>query len=66
MGTLYPALVRLEQRGLICGKWKKTDNNRQARFYEITAVVRKQLEIERAGWFRLTGIMSELLGEPEG
>lgn len=63
MGTLYPALVRLEQRGLVRGKWKTTENNRQARFYEITAAGRKQLEKEKAGWFRMTNIMSNLLGE---
>lgn len=66
MGTLYPALVRLEQRGLIRGKWKITENKRRARFYEITAAGRKQLEVEKAGWLRMSGIMSELLGQPEG
>ena len=66
MGTLYPALVRLEQRGLIRGKWKLTENKRRARFYEITAAGRKQLEVEKAGWLRMSGIMSELLGQPEG
>jgi transcriptional regulator len=61
MGTLYPALVRLEQRGLIRAKWKTTENNRRARFYELTAAGRKQLEIERAGWERMAGIMQRLL-----
>ncbi len=63
MGTLYPALVRLEQRGLIRGKWDTTENNRRARFYEITAAGRRQLEREKAGWVRMTTIMSRLLEE---
>src|SRR6266481_7375460 len=44
MGTLYPALVRLEQRGLIRAKWDTTENNRRARFYELSAAGRKHLE----------------------
>ena len=63
MGTLYPALVRLEQRGYIRSKWDTTENNRRARFYELTASGRRQLEIERAGWERMTGIMHRLLTE---
>src|SRR5277367_1431321 len=63
MGTLYPALVRLEQRGFIRSKWDNTENNRRARFYALTAPGRKQLEIERAGWERMTGIMNRLLNE---
>ncbi len=63
MGTLYPALVRLEQRGFIRSKWDTTENNRRARFYELTASGRKQLEIERAGWERMTSIMHRLLNE---
>ncbi len=63
MGTLYPALVRLEQRGFIRSKWDTTENNRRARFYELTASGRKQLEIERAGWERMTGIIDRLLNE---
>ena len=61
MGTLYPALVRLEQRGLIRATWKTTENNRRAHFYELTAAGQKQLEIERAGWERMAGIMQRLL-----
>ncbi len=63
MGTLYPALVRLEQRGQIRGKWGKTSNNRQARFYEITAAGRRQLEREKSGWLEMAGIVSRMLGE---
>ena len=43
MGTLYPALMRLEQRGLLRGAWGTTDNNRKARFYSLTAAGRRQL-----------------------
>src|SRR6185437_2471133 len=50
MGTLYPGLLRLEQRGFIRAKWDKTENNRRARFYSITAVGRRQLDTEKAEW----------------
>jgi transcriptional regulator len=63
MGTLYPALMRLEQRRLIRGKWAITENNRRARFYEITAAGRKQLERERTSWRRTAAMMSRLLDE---
>jgi PadR family transcriptional regulator len=62
MGTLYPALVRLEQRAFIRGKWDTTENNRRARFYEITTAGRRQLEIERTGWLRMAEIMARMLG----
>jgi PadR family transcriptional regulator PadR len=63
MGTLYPGLMRLEQRGLVRGSWGVTDNNRKARFYAITAAGRRQLVSERAEWDRLTSIMHALLNE---
>jgi PadR family transcriptional regulator len=63
MGTLYPGLVRLEQRRLIRGKWAFTENNRRARFYEITAAGRKQLDRERTSWRRTAEMMSRLLDE---
>jgi transcriptional regulator len=63
MGTLYPALMRLEQRRLIRGKWAITENNRRARLYEITAAGRKQLERERTSWRRTAEMMSRLLDE---
>src|SRR5437660_10867389 len=50
MGTLYPGLVRLEQRGLIRAHWATTENNRRARFYEITAAGRRQLTAEKSEW----------------
>src|SRR5512138_1853616 len=50
MGTLYPALMRLEQRGFVRGKWDVTENNRRARYYSLTAAGRKRLEVEKADW----------------
>lgn len=61
MGTLYPALMRLEQRGLVRGQWGVTDNNRRARFYGLTPAGRRSLEVERQDWERLAGIMAALL-----
>ena len=61
MGTLYPALMRLEQRGLLRGTWGTTDSNRKARFYAISAAGRRQLAREREAWDRMAGIMDTLL-----
>src|SRR5437763_5933954 len=61
MGTLYPALMRLEQRGLVRGAWGVTDNNRKARFYNITKAGRRQLTVERAEWDRMASIIHALL-----
>jgi transcriptional regulator len=63
MGTLYPGLMRLEQRGLVRGKWGVTDSNRKARFYSITAAGQRQLAAEKAEWDRMVSIMHTLLGE---
>lgn len=63
MGTLYPALMRLEQRGLLRGDWGVTDNNRKARFYALTAAGRRQLGAEKAEWDRMADIMRTLLHE---
>lgn len=62
-GTLYPALVRLEQQGRIEGSWGKTENNREARFYAITRAGRKAMGEETARWRRLAGVMDKLLEE---
>ena len=62
MGTLYPGLVRLEQRGFIRAKWDQTETNRRARFYSITATGRRRLDTEKAEWTRMAGIMQSLLG----
>src|SRR5229473_6387058 len=61
MGTLYPGLMRLEQRGLVRAEWDVTDTNRKARFYSITAAGRRQLAAEKAEWVRMTAIMHTLL-----
>ena len=60
-GTLYPALMRLEQRGLLRGSWGTTDTNRKARFYALTAAGRRELEREKQAWDRMTTIMQALL-----
>ena len=61
MGTLYPALMRLEQRGLLRGTWGTTDNNRKARFYALTPAGRRQLAKEKQAWDRMAGIIHSLL-----
>ena len=61
MGTLYPALMRLEQRGLVRGNWGATDTKRRARFYELTAAGRRQLTKEKQAWERMSGIIDTLL-----
>jgi len=61
MGTLYPALMRLEQRGWLRGQWSTTEANRRARFYAITAAGRRQLAREVAAWDRMAAIIQALL-----
>lgn len=61
MGTLYPGLMRLEQRSLVRGRWGLTENNRKARFYELTAAGRRQLAAEKAEWDRMASIIQALL-----
>jgi len=61
MGTLYPALMRLEQRGLVKGVWGTTDTNRKARFYALTAAGRRQLAKEKQAWDQMAGIIHTLL-----
>jgi len=65
-GTLYPALLRLEQRGWIASKWGTSENNRKARFYSLTRTGRKQLAREADDWRRMAGIMARLLGGQDG
>jgi PadR family transcriptional regulator, regulatory protein PadR len=60
-GTLYPALVRLEQQGWIKGSWRKTEKNRDAKFYAITKAGQKALGEETERWRRLSGLMEILL-----
>jgi transcriptional regulator len=61
MGTLYPALMRLEQRGLLRGNWGMTETNRRARFYAATTAGRRQLAREKDAWERMAGIIHTLL-----
>ena len=60
-GTIYPALLRLEQRGWIGSQWGTSDNNRRARFYAITRTGRKQLVAEAGSWARTVAMVSRLL-----
>ena len=62
-GTLYPALVRLEQQGWIKGKWGKTGNHRDAKFYSITRAGQKALAAETNRWRRMAGLVEKLLCE---
>ena len=64
-GTLYPALLRLEQRGWISSKWGVSDNNRKARFYSLTRAGRAQLQREAEDWQRMASVMARLLGGSE-
>ena len=61
-GTLYPALVRLEQYGWIKGAWGRTDSNREAKFYSITRAGTKALEKETERWRRVAGLVERVLG----
>jgi PadR family transcriptional regulator, regulatory protein PadR len=65
-GTLYPALVRLEQRGWIRSKWGISENNRRARFYSLTKAGQKQLAVETQSWERMASIITKLLTGAEG
>jgi PadR family transcriptional regulator PadR len=60
-GTLYPALLRLEQRGWLRSDWGISDNKRRARFYALTRAGRKQLTEERVKWKRVAGAIERLL-----
>ena len=62
-GTLYPALVRLEQQGWIAGTWGKTENNREAKYYAITKSGQKALQEETKRWRRLSSLVEKLLWE---
>jgi PadR family transcriptional regulator, regulatory protein PadR len=62
-GTLYPALVRLEQQGRIKGVWGKTESNREAKFYSVTKAGVKALVEETARWRQISGLVDKLLAE---
>jgi PadR family transcriptional regulator, regulatory protein PadR len=61
-GSLYPALHRLERRGWIKARWGVSDNNRRAKYYELTKSGRVQLEAETKAWEKLTAAMAQVLG----
>jgi len=61
-GSLYPALHRLERRGWIKARWGTSENNRRAKYYELTKSGRKQLEAEKDAWEKLTAAMAQVLG----
>ena len=60
-GTIYPALLQLEQMGWISSKWGISENNRRAKFYRLTARGRKQLDLEASKWERLAGAIARIL-----
>ena len=60
-GTLYPALIRLEQKGLITGKWGPSQNNRRAKFYSLTPRGRKQLSAEAERWGQIADLLARFL-----
>jgi transcriptional regulator len=60
-GTLYPALLKLEQEGYIASEWGVSDNNRKAKFYKLTAAGRKHLQREARGWRETTAILGRFL-----
>jgi len=60
-GSLYPALHRLERRGWVKARWKVTDNNRRAKYYELTREGRKQLDSQTDSWRRLTAAVGQIL-----
>ena len=61
-GSLYPALHRLERRGLIKANWGTTENNRRAKYYELSKKGREQLKVEKEAWAKLTAAVAQVLG----
>jgi PadR family transcriptional regulator len=62
-GTIYPALLRLEQRRWIASRWGLSENNRQARFYSITRAGRTQVAVQSDSWSKTVAMMKRLLGD---
>ena len=65
-GTLYPALLRLQQKGWITSRWGASENHRRAKFYSLTKAGRKQLAAEEKDWERMVALMARLLAGTEG
>jgi PadR family transcriptional regulator PadR len=61
-GSLYPALHRLERRGWIKARWGTSENNRRAKYYELTTSGHRQLEVEKDAWQKLTSAVAQVLG----
>jgi PadR family transcriptional regulator, regulatory protein PadR len=61
-GTIYPALLKLEQEGAITSEWGVSDNNRRAKFYRLTRAGRKQVTTGTSQWYRLSGAIARILG----
>jgi transcriptional regulator len=61
-GSLYPALHRLERKGWIKPRWGTSENNRRAKYYELTKPGRRQLEVEQDAWKKLTAAVAQVLG----
>lgn len=61
-GSLYPALQRLEERGLVTSDWRRTDGNRRARYYDLTPAGRRALGVETESWRRYVAAMEQILG----
>ena len=64
-GSLYPALHRLEKRGWLAAEWRESETGREAKFYSLTRLGRKQLDAEAANWARLAGAVSLILKTAE-
>jgi PadR family transcriptional regulator PadR len=64
-GTIYPALVRIEQRGWTRGSWGKTENGREAKYYAITKAGLKALDEETERWHQMSGLVEKLLAEEQ-
>ncbi len=62
-GTLYPALVRLQQRGWITATWGTSENNRRARYYALTKTGRRQLKVEHESWTQMVAVLSRVLDQ---
>jgi PadR family transcriptional regulator PadR len=65
-GSLYPALYRLEHQGWIASEWGESENNRKAKFYQLTAAGRKQLRVESEKWNKMAGLIGGILSLKAG
>jgi len=60
-GSLYPALYRMEDKGWIEAEWRKTENNRRAKYYNLTRAGKKQLQAEQVGWDRMSAVIAAVM-----